>query len=259
LQPAVVARAVRDAFVFDGAIPWVTGAAHADYLVIGGVTESGLQVLAVLPTAQPGVHVEPPLDLTALQGSMTAGVRLERVVLERRWLLAGPAQTDALPELTKRLDAKDADVRYYALATLLWMGKDGRKAGERILHALDDPSPMVRIKAIHTASLLENDSAAIKALLSILKDERADVRLAALESLKKIGKKTALAATLYPLMSDPDREIALNALKAVVELDRSTKTLDALLQLTETESGLSIAQTNEARQAVVLCHFSNEG
>ena len=87
--------------------------------------------------------------------------------------------------------------------------------------------------------------------MSILKDERADVRLAALESLKKIGKKTELAPELYPLMSDPDREIALTAVKAVVELDRSPKTLDALLQLTQTESGLSIAQTNEAREAVV--------
>ena len=110
---------------------------------------------------------------------------------------------------------------------------------------------MVRLKAIHAASLLEGDPAAIKALLSTLKDESADVRLAALESLKKIGKKTELAPALYPLLSDPDREIALNALKAVVELDRSPKTLDALLQLTENESGLFIAQTNEAREAVV--------
>lgn len=166
-------------------------------------------------------------------------------------MLVAKFGADALPELMKQLDAKDADVRYYALATLLWMGEDGRKAGERIVRALDDPSPMVRIKAIHAASLLEDDPACIKALLSILKDERADVRLAAIESLKTIGKKTALAPALYPLMSDPNREIALTALKIVVELDRSPKTLDALLQLTETESGLSIAQTEEARQAVV--------
>jgi HEAT repeat protein len=166
-------------------------------------------------------------------------------------LLIARFGADALPELKKQLDAKDAHVRYYALATLLWMGKDGLKAGKRIVSALDDPSPMVRIKAIHAASLLEDDPAAIKAQLSILKDERADIRLAALESLKMISKKTALAPALYPLKSDPDCEIALTALKTVVELDRSAKTLDALLQLTATESGLSIAQTNEARQAVV--------
>jgi butyryl-CoA dehydrogenase len=92
LQPALVARAVGDAFVLDGAIPWVTGAAQADYLVIGAVTATGMQVLAVLPRDQPGIHVEPPLDLMALQGSLTAEVRLERVRLDRRWLLAEPAK-----------------------------------------------------------------------------------------------------------------------------------------------------------------------
>ena len=32
------------------------------------------------------------MDLMALQGSLTAEVRLEQVALERRWLLAGPAE-----------------------------------------------------------------------------------------------------------------------------------------------------------------------
>ena len=92
LQPALVAREVDGDFVLDGAIPWVTGAAQADYLVIGAVTETGMQLLAVLPRDQAGVHVEPALDLMALQGSLTAEVRLERVVLKRRWLLAGPSE-----------------------------------------------------------------------------------------------------------------------------------------------------------------------
>jgi alkylation response protein AidB-like acyl-CoA dehydrogenase len=60
--------------------------------VIGAVTETGMQLLAVLPGDQPGVHVGPALDLMALQGSLTAEVRLEQVVLDRRWLLAGPAE-----------------------------------------------------------------------------------------------------------------------------------------------------------------------
>lgn len=92
-QPALAARAVGDTFVFDGAIPWVTGAARADLLVIGGVTDTGMQVLAVLPADLPGVHVQPPLELMALQGSLTAEIRLDHVVLERRWLLAGPDQS----------------------------------------------------------------------------------------------------------------------------------------------------------------------
>jgi alkylation response protein AidB-like acyl-CoA dehydrogenase len=91
VQPALVARTVGDTLVFDGAIPWVTGAAHAHYIVIGGVTDTEMQVLAVLPTDLPGVQVQPPLDLMALQGSLTAEVRLDHVVLDRRWLLTGPA------------------------------------------------------------------------------------------------------------------------------------------------------------------------
>jgi alkylation response protein AidB-like acyl-CoA dehydrogenase len=91
-KPALVVRAVGDAFVLDGAIPWVTGAAHADYLVIGAVTDTGMQLLAALPGDQPGVHVGPAMDLIALQGSITAEVRLEQVALDRRWLLAGPAE-----------------------------------------------------------------------------------------------------------------------------------------------------------------------
>ena len=92
LKPTLIARAVGDAFILDGAIPWVTGAAQADYLVIGAVTETGTQVLAVLPSDQPGVHVQPPLDLMALRGSLTAEVRLEQVRLDRRWVLAELAQ-----------------------------------------------------------------------------------------------------------------------------------------------------------------------
>jgi alkylation response protein AidB-like acyl-CoA dehydrogenase len=83
---------VQDGFVLDGVVPWVTGAARADHLVLGAVTESGRQVLAALPTDQAGVQVESPLALAALQGSLTATVRFQQVYLERRWLLAGPAE-----------------------------------------------------------------------------------------------------------------------------------------------------------------------
>jgi alkylation response protein AidB-like acyl-CoA dehydrogenase len=91
-RPALLARVADDGFHFDGTIPWVTGAAHADYLVIGAVLDDGRQVLAILPRRTPGVSVGPPLDLMALRGSLTAEVRCDGVVLPRRWLLAGPAE-----------------------------------------------------------------------------------------------------------------------------------------------------------------------
>jgi alkylation response protein AidB-like acyl-CoA dehydrogenase len=92
VKPALVAKAAGDSFVLQGGMPWVTGAAKADFFITGAVLEDGRQVLAALPRCLPGVEVGPPLELMALEGSLTAEVRCEGVVLERRWLLAGPAE-----------------------------------------------------------------------------------------------------------------------------------------------------------------------
>lgn len=92
-RPALIARDQGSSFILDGFIPWVTGAPHADFLVIGAVVEpGGQQILAVLPSHLPGVKVGEPLDLVALEGSLTAEIRCEQVELDRRWLLAGPAE-----------------------------------------------------------------------------------------------------------------------------------------------------------------------
>jgi alkylation response protein AidB-like acyl-CoA dehydrogenase len=94
-RPALVAREKGGHFVLDGYMPWVTGAPHADYFTIGAVVESApepLQILALLPAKLPGVRVQEPLELMALQGSLTAEVRCENVTLDKKWLLAGPAE-----------------------------------------------------------------------------------------------------------------------------------------------------------------------
>jgi alkylation response protein AidB-like acyl-CoA dehydrogenase len=90
--PALRIQETATGLVLDGVIPWVTGAANAQHLVIGGVLDDRRQILAVLPTDLPGVSIGPPLELAALQGSMTAEVRCREVTLDRRWLLAGPAE-----------------------------------------------------------------------------------------------------------------------------------------------------------------------
>lgn len=91
-KPALVARQTATGFVFDGFMPWVTGAAQANHLITGAVLDDGRQILVAMPCDLPGVHVGPPLELMALQGSLTAEVRCEHVELDRRWLLAGPAE-----------------------------------------------------------------------------------------------------------------------------------------------------------------------
>jgi alkylation response protein AidB-like acyl-CoA dehydrogenase len=91
-QPAVTARDQGDAFIIDGTIPWVTGAPRAEHIVIGAVVEGAGQILAVLPADLPGVSIGKPLELMALEGSLTAEIRCDNVQVSRKWLLAGPAE-----------------------------------------------------------------------------------------------------------------------------------------------------------------------
>ena len=89
-RPALRAEESSDGFTLDGFSPWVTGGAHADFIVLGAQLPDGRQILAVLPTDVKGVAADEPARIVALSGSCTGAVRLDRVLLERRWLLSGP-------------------------------------------------------------------------------------------------------------------------------------------------------------------------
>jgi alkylation response protein AidB-like acyl-CoA dehydrogenase len=91
-KPALAVQEVGDRLVLDGVMPWVTGAPQADYFITGGVLPDGRQILVVMHRDLNGVRVPPPLDLMALQGSLTGEVVCENVAVERRWLLAGPVE-----------------------------------------------------------------------------------------------------------------------------------------------------------------------
>lgn len=91
-KPALVGRFVGGDYILDGSMPWVTGAIRADHFITGAVLEDGRQILAALPRALAGVEVGPPLDLMALEGSLTTEVCCREVRLGREWLLAGPAE-----------------------------------------------------------------------------------------------------------------------------------------------------------------------
>ncbi len=92
LGPALKADWGGAALRLNGVMPWVTGAERAEHIVAGAVLDDGQQLLVVVPTDRPGMRVEPALELAALQGSCTAAVNCRDVVLDRRWLLAGPAE-----------------------------------------------------------------------------------------------------------------------------------------------------------------------
>jgi alkylation response protein AidB-like acyl-CoA dehydrogenase len=92
VKSVFVAREAGSSFILKGTIPWVTGARQADHVIIGAVLEDGRQILAVLPTSLSGVTIGPPLELMALLGSVTSEIVCNEVALDRKWLLAGPAE-----------------------------------------------------------------------------------------------------------------------------------------------------------------------
>lgn len=90
-KPVLVARDTGDGFVLDGFSPWVTGAAHADTVVIGATMDDAQQILVALPTSTSGVQAPPHAQLVALTASHTGPLECRGVHAGRRWLLDGPS------------------------------------------------------------------------------------------------------------------------------------------------------------------------
>ena len=91
-EPVLRAEETADGFVLDGYSPWVTGAVHAQSVVIGATLADRRQVLISLPTDLPGVSAPPPARLVGLSASATGELRCRQVAVSREFLLAGPAE-----------------------------------------------------------------------------------------------------------------------------------------------------------------------
>jgi alkylation response protein AidB-like acyl-CoA dehydrogenase len=94
--PVLRATQRSGGYLLDGMSPWVTGAAHAQWLVLGATLSDGRQLLAAVPSDSDGLHVAPVEKLVALSGSHTGPVLLENVFVPESCLLAGP-----VPEVMK--------------------------------------------------------------------------------------------------------------------------------------------------------------
>ncbi|MCP4175025.1 MAG: acyl-CoA/acyl-ACP dehydrogenase [Fuerstiella sp.] len=90
--PLVQVAETTDGFVFNGVVPWATGATQADFLITGGTLADGRQLLAAIPTDGAGVSVQSPVELMALNASQTGAVKLNRVVVSQKQLLHGPIE-----------------------------------------------------------------------------------------------------------------------------------------------------------------------
>jgi alkylation response protein AidB-like acyl-CoA dehydrogenase len=96
-KPVLQARRVDGGFLLDGFSPWVTGADHADYVVLGATLMEGdeptsEQLLAAVPRTLPGVSTPLPAQLVGLSASHTGQFKLENVFVADEWLIAGPIE-----------------------------------------------------------------------------------------------------------------------------------------------------------------------
>jgi len=91
-EPILKAEEIATGYRLTGFIPWVTGAAHADTIVLGAVLGDGRELLIALPTDLPGVTVEAPLRLLGVSASATGQVRLDGVEISEELVLAGPVR-----------------------------------------------------------------------------------------------------------------------------------------------------------------------
>ena len=91
-QPAVVAKPQGDGFLLNGTSTWVTGADHADAVVVGATLEDGdgRQLLVIVPTSSSGVVIPPPAKLVALSASHTGRFEMHDVFVSEDQILAGP-------------------------------------------------------------------------------------------------------------------------------------------------------------------------
>jgi len=96
-RPVLRAERASGGFILDGFSPWVTGADHADYLVLGATLleddqPTDEQLLVVLPTDLPGVSAGEPAELVGVSASHTGPTNLERVFVKEQYVLGGPAE-----------------------------------------------------------------------------------------------------------------------------------------------------------------------
>jgi alkylation response protein AidB-like acyl-CoA dehydrogenase len=96
-KPALAARRADGGFVLNGYSAWVTGAPHADYVVLGAQlmendSAAAEQLLAVVPASLPGASAAQPERLVGLSASHTGKFQLDNVFIGEEWLVEGPVE-----------------------------------------------------------------------------------------------------------------------------------------------------------------------
>jgi len=91
-RPVLTFKEQDAGFVLNGYSPWVTGALHAQTIVLGAAKPDGQQILLAVPTELKGVTILEPEPLVGLASSHTGEVRLNNVFVPRECLIDGPRE-----------------------------------------------------------------------------------------------------------------------------------------------------------------------
>jgi arylsulfatase A-like enzyme len=124
--------------------------------------------------------------------------------------LATSLKREDLPAIARLLENRDSGVRYWAAVGLLAHGDAGMKlAHDRLVAALEDVSPMVRIAAAEALCRYGNErdsAAAIDVLLKYAGDKQnAFVRLAAWNAIDHLDERAASAQNDIMQIATPQR------------------------------------------------------
>ncbi|MBM3992649.1 MAG: hypothetical protein FJ303_00605 [Planctomycetes bacterium] len=114
--------------------------------------------------------------------------------------------------LTKAFNAKDPDVRFYAIWGLAFIGPDAKSATSTVVMGLGDISAAVRRKAAYALGKIDADAdAVVGPLVKALGDKDNDVREAAAEALPRMAK--AAVPVLTDALKGTNKELLGQAMK----------------------------------------------
>jgi alkylation response protein AidB-like acyl-CoA dehydrogenase len=88
--PAMRAQSDGDGFRLDGVMPWVTGAPYVTNVACGATLEDGRQLLALVDMSAPGIRIDEPSVLAALNSTYTCAVHCDAVRVQASDVIAGP-------------------------------------------------------------------------------------------------------------------------------------------------------------------------
>ena len=187
-RPAMLAEPTAGGYRLRGSMPWVTAAARCGVFVVGAALADGRQIVGMLPADAPGLRIEKPIALMALQSSQTAEVVCRNVILPERLVLRGPAES----VLASRSPIKSLVVSACGIglagAIQLLIFKEAERNGQGLdgwIEELGSRYEAVRERLYRCAERVEDSST---------EDDRAGVRVAVNDLLARLASAVLVFA-----------------------------------------------------------------